>query len=183
MAHSRRFGSAGRSRSMKTWIGQITPIVGSDLTPGASGISGGTKSFGAPFEEDATILRTRGSLVVGILEDGAATGEDIVSFAVGIGLVTAEAALAGAMPLPYDNPSWDGWFYYETFGFENFALDSAGTGPSRRISASIDSKAMRKIQSGMVFALGTQMATGLSVGSSGLLAHSIITLRILLKTS
>jgi len=181
MAHSRRFAPR-RSSSMKTWFGQTVPAIGVDITPASLAFSAGNKFFGTPFQTDVTILRTRGSAV--FLQDASAGGTigDTLAVAVGIGLVTAEAAAAGAVPLPYDNPDWDGWFYYETHGFEAYTTGLSGSTNGLRANWTIDTKAMRKIQGGMVLALATQLVGGTAV-NTGIGVDSIISIRALLKTS
>jgi len=105
------------------------------------------------------------------------------SVAVGIGLTTTEAAAAGAVPLPYDNPDWDGWFFYQTMPLEPYLAELAATQVNAyRGTMQIDSKAMRKQQAGMVLFLSTQIFTGF-VGVAGINMFSIINVRQLLKTS
>jgi len=185
MAH-RRFVRS-RSRSMKTWLAQIEPARGIDIMPidiTSGFFSAGNKFFGSPFVDDVTILRTRGSAVFNMEANAGMTHEDAVSVAVGVGLVTEEAAIAGAMPLPFDNPGWDGWFYYQTVGFEHFNTGLVGTEVGIRASWEIDSKAMRKIQGGMVLALATQIAIGATASATSLVeVNSVISIRALLKTS
>jgi len=151
--------------------------------PATGTISPGLKFFGAASETDSTILRTRGSVSV-VSSAAAALGSgSTFSIAVGLGLITAEAAAVGAVPLPFDNPDWDGWFYYETRGLEAYNSGSAGTEFGYRAIWVIDTKAMRKVQSGMVLALATQLFSGSNTGAATATVNQIISARALLKTS
>jgi len=172
MAHARRF-SGRRTPSLKTWLGQGVPAFGTDVTGPNGTFSAGLKVFGTPDAQDLTILRTRGALVAN--SDGSLAAETY-QIALGIGLCTTEAALAGAVPLPFDNPEWDGWFVYQVSSFAQ--VGSIGDYTSQM---EVDSKAMRKVPSGQVLFLSTQMFTG--TGTGGILVNQIIQVRILLKTS
>jgi len=176
LAHRSFPTRARRAPSLKTWLGQDIPAQVSDLSSLSGTFSPGNKFLGAPFGSDVTILRTRGS--VGISMTGPLAATESYSIAVGIGLCTTEAAAAGAVPLPYDNPEWDGWFYYETSAIElyNNATTAAG-----RASWVIDSKAMRKQPSGQVLFLSTQLFT--SSGGANNIVNGVISIRQLVKTS
>jgi len=174
MAHRAVIRGGRRSApSLKTWLGQTSPVFGTDLTAGAGLFSPGLKAFGGPGDEDVTILRTRGQINAAIV-----TTDDtqVFQFFLGMGLCTTEAALAGAVPLPGDNPEWDGWFVHQVMGMGEFA-----TATVIRSTQIIDSKAMRKVPSGQVFFLSTQVFT--AVGSSGQVINESIQFRSLLKTS
>jgi len=93
----RRF-SGRRSASLKTWLGQISPSFGIDITPAAGLISPGLKVFGSPQDEDYTILRTRGNMLAQSVTSPSFS--EATQVALGIGLCTTEAAAAGAVPLP-----------------------------------------------------------------------------------
>jgi len=181
MTHFRRPIRSG-SRSMKTWLGQALPAQISDLTPTTGLFSAGNKFFGGPFTEDVTILRTRGSWGVQITGSSATASGEAYSVAMGVGLTTEEAALAGAFPFPYDNPDWDGWFIYQTMALRPYSSEAVANAIGFHGEMEIDSKAMRKIQSGMVLALSFQMfaATG---GVGGIAVTGSVSVRALLKTS
>jgi len=167
------------SRSLKTWIGQDLPSFGSDVSAGTGAFSPGLKSFGSPSDEDVTILRTRGNLAV---TTGSVTpGNDCLQIALGIGLCTTEAALAGAVPLPFENPEWDGWFVYQVTPLQITTINSNLTTAVIAGKMEIDSKAMRKIPAGQVLFLSTQIFTG--IGAGGDVFNQNIQARILLKTS
>ena len=175
MAHRvRRFP---RAPALKTWAGQGTfSAFGSDLAGGAVSISSGLKVFGTPGTEDITILRTRGQF--GAVSSLETLGTNQVQVAVGLGLCTIEAAAAGAVPLPFDNPDWDGWYFYKV---ANLIGNPGGAGLVYQANMEIDSKAMRKIQAGMVPFTATQMFT--SFGAGGFTVNQTIQFRTLIKTS
>jgi len=162
-----------RTPSLKTWLGQDVPAFGSDVSAGIGLISPGLKAFGSPGTEDVTILRTRG-FVTATVPQGTL---DLVQFALGIGLCTTEAALAGAVPLPFDNPEWDGWFVYQVMGI----TQQAGQPGLAFGEMTVDSKAMRKIPAGQVLFLSTQLFT--AGGAGGDVVTQSIQIRQLQKTS
>jgi len=161
--------------ALKTWRGQATPGFGTDVSGVLGAFSPGLKVFGTPFPEDETVLRTRGLLAA---TSGSLNFGDLVLLALGIGLCTTEAALAGAVPLPFDNPDWDGWFVYQTM---HITARSPITDPGSSESMIIDSKAMRKIPAGQVLFFSTQLFT--AGGSGGNSVSEAIQVRALLKTS
>jgi len=176
MAHARRF-TGRRTPSLKTWLGQTSPAFGVDIPGPAGTFSPGLKVFGTPNNVDVTILRTRGEFSVAF--DGALPLGELYQIALGVGLCTTEASLAGAVPLPFDNPEWDGWFVYMVMGFERSA--SSATTETQFATMAIDSKAMRKIPSGQVLFLSTQVFT--ASGAGGFQCEQSIQIRLLQKTS
>jgi len=180
LSHARRtFRSRSGSPSLKTWLGQVLPAFGTDVAGAAGTFSPGLKVFGGPSTVDATVLRTRGTWQIRSAVDTLSV--EVFQVALGVGLCTTEAALAGAVPLPFDNPDWDGWFIYQVMDLMS-GIDGpvAGQGIQEQTQI-IDSKAMRKIPSGQVLFLSTQMFTG--SGGAGNLFNEIIQVRSLLKTS
>jgi len=173
---ARRIVRVGRSKSLKTWLGQGSPAFGTDLTGAPGAFSPGLKVFGTPDSFDVTILRTRGEISANSVND---SGGNVYQLALGIGLCTTEAALAGAVPLPFDNPEWDGWFVYQVMGL--MPQDGAGAGPTYMNTMEVDSKAMRKIPSGQVLFLSTQLFT--AAGTTSLSVSQSIQIRQLQKTS
>jgi len=174
MAHKRFVGRS--SPSLKTWLGQGIPVFGSDIAAGDGLFSPGLKSFGGPGDEDVTILRTRGDLIA--VSESITPASQVIQLALGIGLCTTEAAAAGAVPLPFDNPQWDGWFVYMVMGLQP---GGGGTGSVLQTRSVIDSKAMRKIPSGQVLFLSTQLFT--ASGGGAITISQSIQARVLLKTS
>jgi len=176
VAHRRRIVPRS-SRALRTWAGQPFPTFGVDIVPAAGLISPGLKAFGGILGTDVTILRTRGLLSAH--SDSTLATPLALQIALGIGLCTEEAALAGAVPLPFDNPEWDGWFVYQVMGMDQNASSSNTLFVYN--SMTIDSKAMRKQQAGQVLFLATQMFAG--SGAGGGTITQVIQARILLKTS
>jgi len=166
------------SPSLKTWSGQSSPAFGQDLSGTAGLFSPGLKAFGTPNDEDLTILRTRGTWQV--RSDDSDLTTETYQVALGVGLCTEEAALAGAIPLPFSNSDWDGWFIYQVMDLVAGRNGSAGSSALEG-SQVIDSKAMRKIPSGQVLFLSTQIFSGFGAGARTF--EEIIQLRGLLKTS
>jgi len=161
MAH-RRGGFRGRSvpeslRRKKTWqsfasistpnvagLGVIVPDIGTgpDASVGLQLQSSiNAASIGLL---EGTLLRIRGSLIV---PKSSLTGDPATTevFAFGIGFVTDEAAAAVAVPNPATpaGADWDGWLFYRS----NVAA------PLDANAAAMDSKAMRKWNSGMSLVL------------------------------
>jgi len=114
-----------------------------------------------PDVEESTIIRTH---LQGSFDPKAVTGgglDNAASFAVGAAIVTIEAAsVNNGTPNPASGvgASWDGWFMHETFSWHAFV---SGYVEPRQMR--IDSKAMRKLQSGNVVIF----AFGLSVNAAG----------------
>jgi len=171
MAHRRgsfRRGVSDSQKRRKTWIPLLAdttgPFFGQLTAPAAAG---STKDifFGsfAPGLQESTILRTRAEFtfdpkaVSSILSEGAV-------FAVGMGIITNEAAAAGPAAVP--NPAgttgafWDGWFVHETYSWNTLLA----TGFVENRHQVIDSKAMRKVPTGM----GLVIAFGLAVSGAGI---------------
>ena len=143
-----RARSAGRIRepSQKAWfelatLGSLTGAF-SDITTAEQGLA----FAGLEKDHDETILRTRGLVTLffsGLASPAAAYA---MTVAVGMGIVTQEAGAAAAVPLPIGSADWDGWYLHQYF---NQVVHT--TFPDTLIlSVSLDSKAMRKIPTGMV---------------------------------
>lgn len=99
--------------------------------------------FSAPFEEQTTVVRSRGFISI---RPEAENADLEVTGAFGIGVVSAEAFTAGvaSIPEPFSDGDWGGWLVWQPFGF-NFEFQS-GIGlhfPDWRFE--VDSKAMRRL--------------------------------------
>ena len=148
MAHGRGGfrGSFPRGKRRQTdWIGSADQ----GLVAVASGASQIVQSFamdGSDLGADATVVRTRGLLVVKP-QTGAA---DInIIGALGICIVTDQAFAAGAASIlgPWTNKEWDGWFVWVPFALSlDVTTDVGRLLISRQYE--IDSKAMRKFDAG-----------------------------------
>jgi len=165
MAHRRGGSSRGRgisqSQRRKTkWVSFGTdsniPISIGIINEVGNQVTGtevtATAFIADPMSEglqESTILRIRGSLFLRENKKAALLSNRFSeAFAYGIGVVTQEAAEAGAVPNPasVDGASWDGWMFYRSQMEPN--IDAQST--------VIDVKAMRKLESGytLVFVLG-----------------------------
>jgi len=133
----RRAHVVGRRHRLTQWIGPANQgfiAVGAGATALISS---------APFEEAATLVRTRGQL--SIRPEDFVADIDIVG-AVGMGIVSAEAFAAGvaSIPTPFTDADWGGWFVWRAFSYRyNFASAVGENFPNWTME--IDSKAMRKI--------------------------------------
>ena len=97
-------------------------------------------------DNEATIVRTRGSFLLQLVLQTAAN--DGFDGALGIGIVNSQAFAAGAvsMPMPITEPDWPGWLWYQHVQIRaNTATEADGSNAvSTTIRGEIDSKAMRK---------------------------------------
>ncbi len=136
MARPRRVFGAARHR-LTQWL---APAL-QEYVAVASG--GATLVAFAPFEEAVTLIRTRG--VISIMPESVAADVQIAG-AVGMGIVSAEARVAGvaSIPEPFTDGDWGGWFVWRTFAM-NVQFESAAGTRLQQIDLEIDSKAMRKI--------------------------------------
>ena len=108
------------------------------------------------FAPDATIVRTRG--MYSVRPQAYSAQLDIIG-AFGMGIVSDESFAVGAsaMPGPWSNPEWEGWFVWETFAFRyeetSGVLDNSFPASYQM---PFDSKAMRKIGSGQTMVVIAQ---------------------------
>jgi len=154
--NSRSFRSRGISESQrrkKSWFGFADAgsvqtgnrlVVPAGVSPGSTltivGIDSATAASIGVLE--GTVLRIRGSMDMPKSEVSSFSGD---VFAFGIGFVTDEAFNAGAVPNPAssEGPDWDGWLFYRSQAQGNLDANSG----------IVDSKAMRKWQSGTTLCL------------------------------
>ncbi len=92
---------------------------------------------------NTTIVRTRGILTV---EPQAFSADLDIIGALGIGIVSNEAFGAGAaaIPGPWTDAGWDGWFVWIPFAWRFEVTTDIGR-LIASVSYDIDSKAMRKV--------------------------------------
>ncbi len=134
----RRVGRAqargGSRRSRDAWI--ASRIYAAPLAPGAlnQGILLGEAEL-SDLGGEPTLLRTRGELVAWV---AAAAGVSYLT----IGLAVVDVSPIGAPPAvnPFEQP--DDWFWWQSVTLEDYG------GGNRSYRIEIDSKAMRRIQSG-----------------------------------
>jgi len=155
VAHSRRSSFPARRRS--SW--EIGPGGNNVVTTSAAALLA-TFGTGAQATQDGlTLVRIRG--FAELILSQAASGGDGYAGALGIGIVTGDAAAIGvtAMPTPIANEFWDGWVWHQFFSLKSPVATVSGN--SRQVFE-IDSKAMRKLRDeDVLFAAieGTEVGT------------------------
>ena len=142
----RTFVSRGRKIDFKNW--EAMPSIDLSLTADGTSLGGGLG-----FLQPATVLRTRGTLVIS--PSAAVVALDSVKITVGIGVVSSDAFAAGAgsIPDPDDEPEFP-WLFWRSDGFF-YAESSFSNGVASRTGAmryDVDSKAMRKMKPGEALA-------------------------------
>jgi len=155
MANSRGRTFRAGPRRKTTWFGGPGGTVETSFS--ASGVAFvGSAVTPAAGQEDGTIVRTRG-LVDIFLNDGVTSDGDGYFGAVGIGLATAAAVAAGvaSVPTPITELFWDGWLWHSFFSVHGSATDAGS--PSRAQRLVIDSKAMRKFETGMAVFMAAEV--------------------------
>ena len=158
--------SRGRSRlPVRSLRRKTSWQVGPTTTAGGSlqGVTGSGSSIAAlgseTLQDGVTLVRTRGELLF-FLE--AATGAlDGYFGAFGIGLIGKPAFAAGAasVPTPINELDWDGWLYHRFLSLRApsaitvsaSSITSAVNSVSCALRIDLDSKAMRKSFTDMVF--------------------------------
>ena len=139
MARNRFLGRAfpQRSARLTQWLGPADQGFVSVAATGSSLVAT------APFTEPATLMRTRGA--VSIIPDSTAADVSIVG-AIGMAIVSTDAVGIGitAIPTPYADADWGGWFVWRSFAFRFESITQVGV-LLGSWSLEIDSKAMRKI--------------------------------------
>jgi len=174
MGHRRTFRGRGVSdsqRRKRLWADLNVPAdpVNDDyaataLFPAATVAAGGSVaiagfvSSGAPALLESTILRIRGWVDVPKTTVLVSQGANIV-FAFGIGLVSEDAFLAGAVPNPASGAGsdWDGWMF----------LRSSSQSPVDVQGTMMDVKAMRKWESGQALVFVAGLFSDIAIGAQG----------------
>ena len=132
------------SRIVRSAVRQTTWVQSVDNTDHLA-LAAATSLFDQFFVsgDPTTIVRTRGLLTV---FSDQSVGSETPFGAVGMGIVSDEAAAAGAasIPAPYSNAAWDGWFVHQPFAAPMRFADATGFADYSQ-SYVIDSKAMRKL--------------------------------------
>ena len=136
----RPFVRSTGSKRHGSWVGS-TPQTA--LTTLAASIAVLSQIF-TPFDGGETIVRTRG--LFGWNTDQLGGGEDQMG-AVGIGVVSEQAATLGstAVPHPDTDSGWNGWLWHSYFASSFRTGTTVGFDPNMLHLIVIDSKAMRKI--------------------------------------
>jgi len=173
-----------RARSLKTWVSTNSGTTGGGLkltlpvvvpAAGAGGVGSSVGFAGADVGEDFTLFRTRGAFQV--RHD--LGNDDLVMVNLGIGVVTEQAATAGAgaFPNPVTNADWDGWLAF----YSMLITGGSNEANSPSLTQVIDSKAMRKVHGGNVLLIVAQ-TEGLFGNFAGTVDLGLFA-RFLLKTS
>jgi len=151
VAHRPRFRDQS-SKRLTEWIGPALQQYITVATTGATLIASG------PFESPVTIVRTRGH--VSIKPSDVTVDLNIVG-AVGIGIVSAEALGVGitAIPEPFTDADWGGWYYHRMFSYALEVVSQIGE-HFIEWDFEIDSKAMRKIGSNEAFVMVAESIVG-----------------------
>ena len=159
MARSRFPRHSGGPKRLTTWVGpadqgfvavaSATKVIISSFVPAAA------SSMLMP-----TIVRTRGGVSI---KPAAFTGDAMVIGAYGMAVVSTDAFAAGdaAVPGPFDDADWGGWFVWRSFSFhfEFFGTPTVITFPSS-IQHEVDSKAMRKVPDNSTVVIVAESAAG-----------------------
>ena len=168
MLHARR-SFRGRSKSQmrkKTWspfeVGGFLGLNFDLTTPSNNQVASFFVFTPRPDVEESTILRTHLDGYVDWSKTTSGSGISVATAALGLAIVTFEAANGGSIPNPAtsEGASWDGWYTYWSECVENGSTGFASTFiEPRRIT--IDSKAMRKLESGnVIVVVGGFSSTG-----------------------
>jgi len=143
MPRGRGYPVRGRSTKKHVdWSGSV-PLTAMVALAGSSQV---LDQIFTPFAEGETVVRTRGLFTWG--SDQFVAGEDQLG-AVGIGIVSAQAASVGitAVPHPDTDSAWDGWLWHSYFASRITVGDQTAYAPAQVHQLRIDSKAMRKVGS------------------------------------
>ena len=130
----------GHKRSVKVWLGPAEQgyVAVADNTKVLLASTGG---FG--LGSAGTIIRTRGLLSIRPTTEGTSVSID---GAFGIAIVSATALGTGitAIPGPFTDSDWSGWFVHQFFAMRYSVATNASVQVVSR-DVEVDSKAMRKV--------------------------------------
>lgn len=179
---ARRRYSSSRARRPVTWDSTGGPLglgplsMDTSLNTGSAvGVPGASVFFaGAEQGEDITLMRSRGQIVCRQNTEQPQGDEDLWQVSYGIGVATAAALDAGALPQPIADADWDGWLLYGT-------VMPSGGDALWYTTHTFDSKAMRRVEGGygLFAAFQATLITGVGTRS---IATGFFS-RFLLKTS
>ena len=156
MAFKRRtfVRSGSGSKRATQWLSSA------DVT-GFSGLAASAAVFDQtfPFGEDATIIRTRGTLWVS--SDQVAASEEPFG-ALGMSVVTDQAAAIGvtALPTPITDESSDNWFLWMPWMASITLATAVSIQSNPYVAYPFDSKAMRKVDDGDNVAVVLENSSG-----------------------
>ncbi len=138
MARARRTFAPRQSARLTQWIGPADQGF-VNVSSGGSTLLANTS-----LEEPVTVMRTRGEIA---LRAQAVSVDLNIVGAFGMCVVSAEAVVAGitAIPTPFTDADWGGWFVWRSFSRRVEFNDATGVNLDAAWHFEIDSKAMRKI--------------------------------------
>ena len=112
----------------------------------------------ASFTDKSTIIRSRGE--VSLVPNNVGADATLIG-AFGMGIVSAEAFVAGtaSIPLPFSDSDWVGWFMLRSFAYQ-YEFHSAVASLISSRSWEVDSKAMRKVGPNEVLVLMAESQVG-----------------------
>ncbi len=149
---ARSFQSRPRPRTRRrttTWSdGPKSTLTGQVLA--STGKSIWATGFAVAAGTSLTLVRTRGEILLQ-LDLATAAGDGFLG-AIGLGIVSGDAFGIGstAMPGPFSDPGWPGWWWHQYFSVRGVAAQSAGADVARNANSDlridIDSKAMRIVK-------------------------------------
>jgi len=154
-----RSRSFGRAKRKSTWVGPADQGYVNVAAAGATLMASFDVSQAVNSAAiGSTIVRTRG--MVSVRAQSAGASLDIVG-AFGIGVVSSQALAVGitAIPEPFDEADWDGWFVWRSFSYR-LEVITAASANFLRWDFEIDSKAMRKLGEGDAFVFVAQSQAG-----------------------
>ena len=133
-------GHRGGSRQTKDWFstGSSRNVITAEGTTVMAGQLGSAQA--------QTILRIRGEFLIAFNAATAASDACLLTF--GIGVVSTDAAVGGAVPDPAVEGGYP-WMWYKSVPMQStFAIDGTGTDHSGQLQTrvEVDSKAMRRIK-------------------------------------
>jgi len=155
MAFQRNRGRAfsrGKQR-LTQWVGPADQGFVTVASAGATLVA----TF--PFGEPATIIRTRGAVAIQL---NSYTTDTAITGAFGIAVVSTDAVGIGitAIPKPFRDADWGGWFVWRTFGHRFETITQAGVLLASWL-LEIDSKAMRKVTPNETMVIVAESQTGI----------------------
>ena len=135
-------------RMAKEWNGTLVSLAA--FTVNATSL-GGLLAFAIP----GTILRMIGEYV--IQPTAAPTNLDLAFVAIGIGIVSTDAATLGAtaMPDPSDEPEFP-WLYWQEHALRYNGVDPEAANAGASVRRSFDIKSMRRFKPGQSLAVISQ---------------------------
>jgi len=135
--HFTRSRANAPQRRLTQWIGPALQNYQTVATAGATVIAS------VPFNEKTTIVRTRGhcSVIPTVV-----TADLNIIGAVGFGIVSSEALAIGvtAIPEPFTDADWSGWFVWRSYSYRLEVVSEIGE-HFIEWDFEVDSKAMRKV--------------------------------------